>query len=75
MVALRPVPGLLVDLYFVLRGGRVFARNDATAIWDGFVMGAVRAVPAVTISTAILSPFLTGETTTLGYIFFTRCST
>lgn len=62
--------GLLVDLYFVLRGGRVFARNDVAAIWDGFVMGAVRAVPAVTISTAILSPFLTGETTTLGYIFF-----
>jgi ABC-type cobalt transport system, permease component len=60
--------GLFVDLYFVLRGGRVFAEGDGPAIRDGLIMGALRAVPAVTIQSAILGPFLQGGTRTLAYI-------
>lgn len=62
--------GLMVDLYILLRGNRVFAKADATSFWDGLVMGALRAVPAVTIQSAILSPLLAGETKTIGYVFF-----
>lgn len=62
--------GLFLDLYLVARGGRVFARADWTAVVDGLIMGALRAVPAVTIQSSILSPFLQGEAKTLGYIFF-----
>jgi hypothetical protein len=64
--------GLFVDLYFVLRGGRVFA--SGSGVWqiviDGLIMGALRAVPAVTIQSAILGPFIEGETHTLAYILF-----
>jgi hypothetical protein len=64
--------GLFVDLYFVLRGGRVFA--SSSGVWviviDGLIMGALRAVPAVTIQSAILGPFIEGETRTLAYILF-----
>ena len=60
--------GLFVDLYFVLRGTQVFANGDAKAFWDGLAMGALRAVPAVTTQSAILGPFLEGETRTLSFI-------
>lgn len=62
--------GLFVDLYFVLRGNRVFATNSPRVIWDGFAMGALRAFPATAVQAAFLGPLLTGETRTLGYIFF-----
>ena len=62
--------GLFVDLYFVLRGGRVFATGGRQAVIDGLVMGALRAVPAVTMQAAILGPFLEGSTHTLAYIFY-----
>jgi hypothetical protein len=58
--------GLLVDVYIVLRGPQIFAKPDRRSILDGFIMGAVRAVPAVTISSAIMGPLLTGETETFG---------
>ena len=61
--------GLLVDLYFVLRGPRIFEKANRQAFIDGLVMGAVRAVPAVTISAAIMGPLLTGNTTTFGDLF------
>ncbi len=60
--------GLFVDLYFILRGGRVFAGKDGPAIIDGLIMGALRAVPAVTIQSAILGPYIEGSTRTLTYI-------
>jgi hypothetical protein len=61
--------GLLVDMYVVLRGKHIFETANLQAFWDGLVMGAVRAVPAVTISSAILGPLLTGSTDTFGNIF------
>lgn len=60
--------GLFVDIYFVLRGKQVFANGALPAIIDGLIMGALRAFPAVTIQSAILGPFLEGETKTLTYI-------
>lgn len=60
--------GLFVDLYFVLRGGRVFANGGWVAVIDGLIMGALRAFPAVTIQSAILGPFIEGSTRTLAYI-------
>jgi len=60
--------GLFVDIYFILRGGRVFADGDGPAIIDGLVMGALRAVPAVTMQAAFLGPYIEGETRTLAYI-------
>ncbi len=62
--------GLFVDIYLVLRGGRVFSTGGWRAFVDGLIMGALRAVPAVTIQSAFLGPFIQGETKTLGYIFF-----
>ncbi len=61
--------GLLVDLYIVFRGTSIFEVPNGRAILDGFIMGAVRAVPAVTISAAILGPLLTAQTDTFGSIF------
>lgn len=61
--------GLLVDLYFVFRGKGIFEVPNGRAVLDGFIMGAVRAVPAVTISSAIMGPLLTGSTDTFGNIF------
>ncbi len=58
--------GLLVDIYFVLRGQHIFEVANIRAFWDGLIMGAVRAVPAVTISAVILGPLLTGSTDTFG---------
>lgn len=60
--------GLFVDIYFVLRGGRVFADGYGPAIIDGLVMGALRAFPAVTAQSAILGPYVEGSTHTLAYI-------
>jgi len=60
--------GLFVDIYFVLRGGRVFANGDVPAIIDGLIMGALRAFPAVTMQSAILGPYIEGSTRTLAYI-------
>ncbi len=61
--------GVLVDVYIVLRGPHILAKANWQAVLDGFVMGAVRAVPAVTISSAIMGPLLTGQTDTFGAIF------
>lgn len=58
--------GLLVDVYFVSRGKTIFEKANRQAVLDGFIMGAVRAVPAVTFSAAILGPLLTASTTTFG---------
>lgn len=62
--------GLFVDLYIVLRGSQIFTKANMQSFWDGLVMGALRAVPAVTVQSAILGPFLEGSTRTVGYIFF-----
>jgi len=61
--------GIFVDLYIVFRGTHLFEKANRQAVFDGFVMGAVRAVPAVTISAAIMGPLLTGSTDTFGNIF------
>ena len=61
--------GLFVDMYFVTRGKAIFQKADGRAIVDGLIMGALRAVPAVTISAALIGPFLVGDTTTFGDIF------
>jgi len=61
--------GLLVDLYIVFRGKNIFEVPNGRAVLDGFIMGAVRAVPAVTISSAIMGPLLTASTDTFGAIF------
>ncbi|HLG66124.1 MAG TPA: ECF transporter S component [Ktedonosporobacter sp.] len=60
--------GVFVDMYFVMRGGRVFAGGDKIAIVDGLIMGALRAFPAVTMQSAILGPYIEGSTRTLTYI-------
>src|SRR5713101_7597993 len=61
--------GVFVDLYIVLRGPHILEKANWRAVLDGFVMGAVRAVPAVTISSVIMGPLLTGQTDTFGAIF------
>lgn len=61
--------GLLVDIYIVLRGTALFAQPNRQALVDGLIMGAVRAVPAVTISAVIMGPLLTASTDTFGSIF------
>jgi hypothetical protein len=61
--------GLFVDIYFVSRGKEIFRQANGRAIVDGLIMGALRAVPAVTISSALVGPFLTGSTDTFGSIF------
>lgn len=60
--------GLLVDIYFVSRGRAIFEKANGQAVLDGFIMGAVRAFPAVTFSAAILGPLLVASTTTFGDI-------
>ncbi|GCE28285.1 hypothetical protein KDA_37690 [Dictyobacter alpinus] len=62
--------GLLLDIYIVQRGGRVFSRGGWVAVIDGLILGALRAFPAVTVQSAFLGPLLEGSTKTLGYIFF-----
>ena len=60
--------GVFVDLYLLSRRGRAFSRPGWAAVSDGLVMGALRAFPAVTAQSAIISPLLTGETQTGAYI-------
>ena len=62
--------GLFIDLYLLIRGGRVFATGGATAVLDGLAMGAVRAVPAAFVQQIFLGPFLDGWTVTAGFVFF-----
>jgi hypothetical protein len=61
--------GLFVDVYFVTRGRQIFQKADGRAIIDGLIMGALRAVPAVTISAALIGPCVNGDATTFGDIF------
>jgi hypothetical protein len=61
--------GLFVDIYIVSRGKEIFQQANGRAVVDGLIMGALRAVPAVTISSALVGPFLTGATDTFGSIF------
>jgi hypothetical protein len=58
--------GVFVDVYFVARGATIFQKANRQAIVDGLIMGALRAVPAVTIEAGMIGPFLTGETRTVG---------
>lgn len=58
--------GVFVDVYFVARGKQIFQKANGQAIIDGLIMGALRAVPAVTIESAMIGPFLTGDTRTFG---------
>jgi hypothetical protein len=62
--------GLFIDLYFIMRGGRVFARSGVSAFWDGLAMGALRAIPAAFIQQIFLGPFLSGWTVTAGFIIW-----
>ncbi|MDB4867917.1 MAG: hypothetical protein JWR03_2250 [Cohnella sp.] len=61
--------GLFVDLYIISRRGRVFS-NTRSAFWDGLMMGALRAIPAVIVQQALLGPFLSGWEKTLGAVFW-----
>jgi hypothetical protein len=61
--------GIFVDVYFVARGKQIFEKANGQAIIDGLIMGALRAVPAVTVSAALIGPFLVGDVTTFGDIF------
>lgn len=60
--------GIFVDLYIVLRGGRVFAKQGGSVFWDGLAMGALRAVPAAFVQQIFLGPFLSGWTVAAGFI-------
>lgn len=60
--------GLFIDLYMVVRGGRVFAKGGISAFWDGLAMGALRAVPAAFVQQIFLGPFLSGWTVTAGFV-------
>jgi len=60
--------GLFVDIYFILRGRQIFTTGVWLVILDGLIMGILRAVPAVTFQSAILGPFIEGQTRTLTYI-------
>jgi hypothetical protein len=62
--------GLFVDIYILLRGKDIFAGGYGRAFWDGLVIGALRAVPAVTVQSAFLAPFLQGQIYTVGYVAF-----
>jgi hypothetical protein len=61
--------GIFVDVYFVSRGRQIFQQANGRAIIDGLIMGALRAVPAVTVSSALIGPYLVGDTSTFGDIF------
>jgi hypothetical protein len=60
--------GVFVDLYLLLRRGRVFSSSGSGAVVEGFVIGALRAVPAVVIASAVFKPLLNGATETGTYI-------
>lgn len=58
--------GLLVDVYFVARGKGVFTKPGTKAFFDGLAMGALRAVPAVTLDSIFFSPWISSYTRTVG---------
>lgn len=60
--------GVFVDLYMLARRGRVFSDAGLPAVLDGLAMGALRAVPAVMVASAIMWPLLGGQTDTGRYI-------
>jgi hypothetical protein len=60
--------GVFVDLYILSRRGRVFSRPGWPSVRDGLAMGALRAFPAVTAQSAIITPLLSGATQTGAYI-------
>ncbi|WP_198850986.1 ECF transporter S component [Alicyclobacillus sp. SO9] len=62
--------GLFIDLYFLSRQGSVFASGGFRNFWDGLVMGALRAIPAVTIQSLFMGPFLNGQTETVALVFW-----
>ncbi len=52
--------GIFADLYILWRGEVLFSSARAV-IWDGFVIGVLRAVPNTIIGDAVLDPFLNGQ--------------
>ncbi len=52
--------GILTDLFIMWRGDALLATSRAM-LWDGFVIGFLRAVPNVIIGDAVLDPFLNGQ--------------
>lgn len=62
--------GLFVDFYLIPRGGYIFEERGWSAFIDGLIIGALRAVPAVTVESAFLGPLFLGEVKTLNYVFF-----
>jgi hypothetical protein len=60
--------GVFVDLYLLSRRGKALSRPGWAAVGDGLVMGALRAFPAVTAQSAVISPLLDGQTQTGAYI-------
>jgi hypothetical protein len=59
--------GVLWWSYGILQGLFVDTRS---AFWDGLMMGALRAIPAVIVQQALLGPFLSGWEKTLGAVFW-----
>lgn len=62
--------GICVDLYMVLRGGRVFQRLGGNVVVDGLIMGALRAVPAAFVQQIFLGPFLSGWQNAIGTVMW-----
>jgi hypothetical protein len=62
--------GLFVDFYLIARGGYVFEERGWRAFGDGLIIGALRAVPAVTVESAFLGPLFLSQVRTLNYVFF-----
>lgn len=60
--------GVFVDLYLLSRRGKAFSRPGWPSVRDGLAMGALRAVPAVTLQTAVIQPLLSGAYQTGAYI-------
>jgi hypothetical protein len=52
--------GILADLFIMWRGEALLSSGRAM-LWDGFVIGFLRAVPNVLITDAVLDPFLSGQ--------------
>ncbi|GAC1364750.1 MAG: hypothetical protein NVS2B12_34120 [Ktedonobacteraceae bacterium] len=62
--------GLFVDFYLLARGGYALEKGGRSAFVDGLIIGALRAVPAVTVQSAFLGPLFQGEIKTLGFVLF-----
>jgi hypothetical protein len=62
--------GLFVDFYLIARGGSALEKPGWSAFMDGLIIGALRAVPAVTVQSAFLGPLFQDQIKTLGYVFF-----